>query len=385
MAIDPGRLADLLASVRQVYGDAEVGLARSLARRVDEGIVNGNEADAQEALRALRRDAAAAQRQLDVDGPAAVHQAVRRAGYVGRDDADDEVAALRRPHRYAERAVNTAALDSLATAAVSQTREAHSSILRVVQDAYRQVQLRAASALVSGHEARRLASQRTVWALLDRGLGSFVDKAGRRWRLTSYAEMTARTNGMRALIQGHMDRLDEAGLDLVIVSDHSEECPRCRPWEGQVLTRRGSPGQQTAQRLHAIDDRLVSVNVAGTVDEARRAGLFHPNCRHNLSAYLPGLTEAPTHTEDERGGAARVRQREMEREVRKYKVREAGALSPAARAQAKAKRQQWEDALESHVREYGLKRLRYRESPGAGSAPTRGLMERDGQPFVDQP
>src|SRR5690606_17214059 len=49
------------------------------------------------------------------------------------------------------------------------------------------------------------------------------------------------------------------------------------------------------QMEHATrDGEMVTVDVAGTVDQAVAAGLLHPNCRHSLSAFLPGITTART-------------------------------------------------------------------------------------------
>ncbi len=42
---------------------------------------------------------------------------------------------------------------------------------------------------------------------------------------------------------------------------------------------------------HVLDDGcMIPVRVAGTLDEARLTGFQHPNCRHSMSAYTPGLT-----------------------------------------------------------------------------------------------
>jgi hypothetical protein len=59
--------------------------------------------------------------------------------------------------------------------------------------------------------------------------------------------------------------------------------------------------------------------------------LLHPNCRHSLSAYLPGLTEAPTNTADPEGDAERQRLRALERRLRRLRTQEAAALDDAGR------------------------------------------------------
>src|SRR5690606_31642181 len=99
------------------------------------------------------------------------------------------------------------------------------------------------------------------------------------------------------------------GYDLVYVNDSPEECPICRLWEGKVLSITGrTPGYPT-------------------VDQARADGLWHPNCTHGTSPYIPGLTRLPTNTENPRGYEEKRRQRAIERQIRKWKRREAAAIT----------------------------------------------------------
>jgi hypothetical protein len=112
----------------------------------------------------------------------------------------------------------------------------HPRILRATMDAYRSVIAEAAGRVLTGSETRRQAAQFALDRFAARGITGFVDKAGRGWNLVSYVEMAMRTGCGKAAVQGHIDRLQEYGLDLVIVSDAPKECPLCRPWEGKVLS-----------------------------------------------------------------------------------------------------------------------------------------------------
>ena len=120
----------------------------------------------------------------------------------------------------------------------------------------------------------------------------------------------------------------------------------CRPFEGKVLSISGG----TTGRLS--DGTVVEASLA----EARRAGLHHPNCRHSLSAFLPGVTEAPTRTADPDGDKLRQRQRAYERRIREWKRRVAmdestlGKDDPRTKADrkrlrtAQAEFRQWREA-----------------------------------------
>src|SRR5690606_27572451 len=130
----------------------------------------------------------------------------------------------------------TAAMESLAAALMSDVGERHANVLRHVIDVYRATIAQASALSIAGGVTRRQASQDAYQRFVDQGVASFTDSRGRTWRLSSYVEMAVRTVTQRAAVQGQTDRLQSLGLDLVIVSNSPRECPRCRPWEGKVLS-----------------------------------------------------------------------------------------------------------------------------------------------------
>lgn len=142
---------------------------------------------------------------------------------------------------------------------------------------------------------------------------------------------------------------------------------------GDPRTDHQWPGRAPYGRVeHATrDGEQLLVRVAGSLDEARRAGLQHPNCRHSVSAYTPGITRTETATPDPKGYEAGQRQREIERKIRQYKNRSAAATTPEARTAANAKTRQWQTAMRDHLTAHpDLRRLRAREQPGASNLPT---------------
>jgi len=162
----------------------------------------------------------------------------------------------------------------------SRLKGTHLPVLRWSEDAYRQTIAAAALPdVLLGVATRRRASQVAWEDLLSKGITGFVDNADRRWNLATYVEMATRTGVAQAAVEGHMDRLEGAGIDLVIVSNAALECYRCRPWEGKVLARRGPEGARDIEVEHSTEDgRMVTVHIAGSVDEAIGKGLMHPQC-----------------------------------------------------------------------------------------------------------
>jgi len=241
----------------------------------------------------------------------------------------------------------------------------HLPVLRWADDIYRKVISEAAlSDVVGGLATRRRASQKAWEKFLGEGVKGFVDRRGRRWNLASYVEMATRAGVVQAAVEGHLERLKAAGLDLVIVSNAPQECIKCRAWEGKVLTVSGAFGSRTIKALSAISDEMVDVHIAGSVEEAILAGLLHPNCRHSLNAYLPGVTRIPKHTEDPEGDAARQQLRHLERQVRKEKLQAASAIDPVAKRSYEAKVRAWQAQIREHVKateHLGIKRKPERE------------------------
>lgn len=250
------------------------------------------------------------------------------------------------------------AADDLTARVMTAVRQ----VPRLLEQVYRDAVAAGAAEVAAGNATRLQASQRVLDQLGARGITGFRDTAGRNWSLSSYVEMAVRTETGRVAIDGHAAALRDAGQDLVKVSDSPRECPVCRPWEGKVLSLTGTT--VAGLKPSAVGGPAVRVEVAGTLAQARSAGLFHPNCTHSFGIFLPGATPQPRPVSDPAGYEAKQRQRAFERKVREWKRREALALDDAARASARAKVRDWQRALREHVASNDLKRLTRREQVG---------------------
>lgn len=223
-------------------------------------------------------------------------------------------------------------------------------ILRFADDAYRAATVGAVFASAVDGVSPALAQQRAWRELTQRGITGFTDRAGRKWTLASYVEMATRTGIQRAYNAAHLDRMTSVGIDQFTVTDDGHPCPLCEPWQGRVLTRNG-PGP--------------------TIDDATEAGLFHPNCRHTLVAYFPGITRArppsPWTQADQARYDATQRLRALEREVRAHKRVAAGARTPLDARRAQAQVRATQARIRAHVEQHGLVRRRRREQLDLGN------------------
>lgn len=360
MPVSPAMAEDLATEVRRLYDDAEAALLERLAAALEADIDSPLWAQLKAASigdlrQAIERVADALQQ--DADGK--IREALVTAYNRGRQAAVAELGALDIGRELQARRIlpNAPAVDRLAASMANDTRPLYTRITRAVVDVYRRITGRASGNVILGGLTRRQASQRALNQFADRGITGFVDSAGRNWDMASYAEMAVRSVTARAAIEGHIDVLGEMGVGLVIVSDAPLECPLCAPWEGEVLSLGGPDGPHTIRAAHTIQPSglfaptaTVAVHVAGSLTEARAAGLFHPNCRHSLSAYLPGVTTRPPHHptpgttyEDTQ------RQREIERHIRRWKRTQAAAMDDTARRRAGAYVRKWQAAQRAHV------------------------------------
>ncbi|MEV4053028.1 phage minor capsid protein [Amycolatopsis sp. NPDC049688] len=356
MPVDRTLGADIAGTIAELYHGLEVQLADQISRQLRAGIAEPPDAEKQlAALGILSRGARSLLNQIERDLTGTVEQAVVLAYHRGGEAA---IAELAKRSGMSDRMLadlrkqlpQLGAIQRMVYALTSKLLGTHVRILRWEQDAYREVMAKMMlTGTLTGRETRLRTAQRAWEELLARGITGFVDKAGRRWELASYVEMASRTGTAQAAVQGNLDRLASAGINLVVVSDAPQECKRCRPWEGKVLARTG-PGARDVRVQHGTQDRTVTVHVAGSVLEAVEAGLLHPNCRHSLSAYLPGVTRLPTDTADPDGDLARQKLRALERKVRKDKLQAAAALDPAARRVFEAKVRATQAEIRDHLK-----------------------------------
>ena len=341
MPVSPDGAAELAKGVLEVYSQAEETLLAQIAKRLNKGITEPGWADKKlSEVNALKAETNRVIAELDKNSKGAVEAAVRIGHDRGIASAGDDLieSGLSSFGRVNERSVN-----ALVAATQEKMEGTHLRIRRWANDVYTDVVRASGADVVTGVLTRQQATSRALTTWAGRGVTGFVDKAGRNWNLSSYAEMATRTASAQAMVQGHVDKLVENGMELVIVSNAAQECELCRPWEGKVLSLSGDSHDHESFK------------------EAVNWGLFHPNCRHSTSLYQEGITVAPTNTEDPQGDLDRQELRSLERRVREWKRREAAALTPADKAKAKAQVRGYQAKIRSHVSTTSAKRQPHRE------------------------
>jgi hypothetical protein len=360
--ISPTLGAALAEPVADIYRDAELRILERIAWSLQADIQAGDW-EVQQLLR-IQRIRAEVLAELEAINPAAaamirmaIESAYQTGGLSAFQDVGDTV-----PHLPASPDTRAQAVAVLAADVVRGVSSGQGAILRAVDDVYRDVIARVVSQAVVGTITRETAVQSALEEFLGKGLTTIPTRRG-NMALADYATMAVRTATARSAIAGQVETGKAMGLDLVVISPGPRACDICDRWARAVLTT----GTQTGRLL--FDDLRrggqVSVTVDATLDEARAAGWGHPNCRCGMQTYLPGVTrreviERPAW--DQEGYEAQQRQRAIERQIRGWKVREAIAVTPDAKADAKAKVKGWQGAMRDHLEQHpDLKRQSGRE------------------------
>ncbi|WP_276670277.1 phage minor capsid protein [Schaalia cardiffensis] len=228
-------------------------------------------------------------------------------------------------------------------------------VLRDAMDAYQAIMTVPVTEVTLGAVTRRQATEDALRQFAARGFDSFTDKGGRRWRIDSYAEMATRAGAMNAMRFGYMQTLQAHGHDLVQVTGHGYTCDKCAPWEGAILSITGGTPQGVNLLPSAVDVKTsVMVKVDGSVAQAEAAGLFHPNCGHSMSAYIPGASKPATSASggDQDTYKASQKQRALEREIRKEKRKLAASLSEEAAHESRVKIRSYQSDIRDLIAEH---------------------------------
>lgn len=156
---------------------------------------------------------------------------------------------------------------------------------RTESDVYRRVGLElVAKSETIGRGAAATVNE-FVNTLLREGVTAFVDKAGRKWSLHTYANMVCRTTSRQAEVLAVLTA-DES-QDLYQISSHGTTCHICAPLEGRVYSRSGKDPNFPPLAL-----AFGKINPNGADDLTNSYLNIHPSCLHQLLPWTPmGRTE----------------------------------------------------------------------------------------------
>jgi GNAT superfamily N-acetyltransferase len=377
MSLDPEKAENIPRKLIGMYSDTELSLLGMMADAVVKGI-DDNDWYTRQTAEALRYRTAAQRlaNGLTQAAPTVVGEAVQNAVKFGADAVDADIDLAGHLAAKSGEAAGLQATISIDDKTAKLTRKAvadgvgtlatvNQTLPGAASKLYQQVTARVNATPVSSDLTRRQAVQQALDVLTARGITGFRDNAGRNWSLSTYVEMKSRTLVNNTLMQSHIDRMLDRGLDLVVVSSHRNPAPQCQPFEGQVLSIGEAPAG-TSIRPNATGGQPVRVKIKAAMEEARARGFRHPNCRHSVAAFIPGASRTFTTEPDPEGYAATQQLRAMERAIRETKRRQAVAIDPSVKKRLGATLRSQQSTLKQHVDANDLKRRSLRERPDLG-------------------
>nr|WP_288829701.1 phage minor capsid protein [uncultured Clostridium sp.] len=262
---------------------------------------------------------------------------------------------------------NDQKLADLKAQVTKDMQKAQGAVWRYMDDIYRQTIYKTGMYMSAGTKTLDQAIDMATKDFLNAGINCIEYKTGRRVNIASYAEMALRTASQRATFLAEGKLRDQWGIHTVVVSAHANTCSKCAPWQGKVLVD-DVFSHGTAEAAKELGVPLLS--------EAMKAGLLHPNCRHTLTTYFPGITTLPPIPDEKKAKEnyeAEQLQRAIERKIRKWKRIAEGAAQGATVKLANDKLFELHKMMKEHLEHHPeLRRAPDREKTRGLKAESRG-------------
>lgn len=360
---------DLTRDVVEAYRAAEARVLAKIQRAIDRQLEDPTKtpdprlAEELVQIRAAIANVELASKRLEID-PSIVDDALSTAVAEGSAAAADRLGLVRVfPPAGPLTSTAASAVVQVALDVRNALDDVKQRILRFEDDAYRRIIAQQLPEVLLGTKYSIDQQRATVARWLSEGIPGFVDKSGRKWSTGAYVEMSTRTGFSRAYTEATIYRQQQVGLSLVVPIVGASADKSCAQWIGKILSTDGTTG--TIELPHATTGAPETVTIADSLGHARATShLNGPNCRCVMVAYLPGLSiPVGATTYDPEKEAARDRQRELERRLRRDKTRLALSPSEDDQATLRGRIRATQAELRAHIDEHDLPRKAYREQP----------------------
>ena len=214
------------------------------------------------------------------------------------------------------------------------------AMLRRVNDEYRKIIYKSEIFAATGTMTPKQAIDQASKEFLAKGIDCIQYRDGRRVNIKSYTSMAIRTANKRAMLIGEGIKRDEWGIHTVRVSQYGACSPTCLPWQGRVYvddvyTVNGPTREELKQYPK--------------LSEAIAGHLFHPNCKHTMSTYFPGVSSDPKRIDyknTKEGSREIALQRYNQRQIERYSRLSEYSLDEDNKSRYERKRLEWENKQE---------------------------------------
>lgn len=339
----------------QIKQLAKHGLLRQDAHRIIAAGTKGIPATVAEAVRQAIDDTLAEDSIQDMWHDQRFAESAANAVKHYRNQAKDVYNQVNTVMKYKAESTYVRAVNSVAEKWTAEQRRAQSEIAD--KQGVLDILNSNTAAVVSGAESRTKAVRTTIHEMAQKGIPAFVDKSGREWSPEAYVNMDIRATVKNTALEAQFSTMDSLGQDVFEVSSHPGSRPKCRPWQGKLISRSGKTTEITD-----INGRKHKVIPLSQTSFGEPDGLFGINCGHRPRGVSDGLfRKSSVEYDDEEDKALYnkiCKQRELERRVRKSKT-EADMLEAAGDTEGakevRRKMAEQNKALKSYCEGNGLK------------------------------
>lgn len=244
--------------------------------------------------------------------------------------------------------VNDKKVNALQKVVESDLKKAQYSVLRKMDDVYRQTIYKSQVYMQSGAVTLNKAIDMATRDFLSKGINSIKYSDGKNVNIATYAEMCLRTANHRAKLLGEGSKRDEWGIHLVVVSAHANTCKLCAKWQGKILID-DVFSHPSSEYISQYKDKYELLSTAV------KDGLMHVNCRHNIVTYFEGVTSVPVIQDEDKAVnmyREEQKQRAFERAIRKQKRIIEGTCDEVQLQQEEVKLKALEKSLREHLKKY---------------------------------
>lgn len=221
---------------------------------------------------------------------------------------------------------------------------------------YRKIVEETTGRVLAGTTTINKAVAETVIKWANKGIETaFIDRGGRRWHLEHYARTVIRSTVNRTYNELRMSRMEEYGVDLVLMSSHSHARPACAPIQGKVVSIERNPSNPKYESIYDYG-------------YGEPWGVRGINCSHIFYPYVEGLNINNQIQYDDKKAVERheltQKQRYYERQIRKAKrslklAEEIGDEDTIQKYKKQVRNRQAK--LREFIGEHNLPRMRDRE------------------------
>src|SRR5690625_2235935 len=222
------------------------------------------------------------------------------------------------------------------------------------QRAYQDVLNRTTAAFNTGLYTFEQSVERSVMQLAQEGIKStFIDRGGHFWSLERYSRTVLKSTLGNTYDEVRKERMAEYDVHTVVVTSHAGAREKCSIIQGNVVDLRHP------EEIPSDSEYLSVYDPYWQADFETASGHRGINCRHLHIPFIPGVNtnNQPKFDQElnERVANARARQKQIEREIVKYKknlmvAKEMGSETSSYWRRMVSRRQK---AMREHLKENG--------------------------------